>query len=111
MGRIYAILLVMVLALGCTGYGGGGGEKEAGPNEVVISDFSYSPQEVTVEAGTTVTWRNEDGVAHTVTADQGGFNSGNIEGGSEFTHTFSQAGEYPYHCEIHPSMKGKVVVQ
>ena len=57
-----------------------------------------------------VTWTNNDATTHTVTADDGSFNSGNIAPGGKFSHTFSTAGTIAYHCSIHTSMKAKVVV-
>jgi plastocyanin len=61
--------------------------------------------------GTTVTWTNDDGVNHTVTSDQGAFDSGPLATGQTFSQTFNQAGTFTYHCTIHPSMQGTVVVQ
>lgn len=71
--------------------------------------FGQSPRMVPV--GTTVTWRNDDTVPHTVTSDAGLFDSGNLDPGQTFTHTFELTGNFPYHCEIHPTMRGRVLVQ
>jgi len=81
------------------------------PNGVSIVNMSFSPGTITVSVGTTVKWNNNDNMTHTVTADDNSFDSGNIGAGSNFSRTFSVAGTYPYHCTIHPSMIGKVVVE
>jgi plastocyanin len=63
-----------------------------------------------VKTGTKVTWTNMDSVTHTVTADQGAFNSP-VPPGNSFSFTFTKAGTYTYHCMIHPSMTATIVVQ
>jgi plastocyanin len=83
----------------------------AAGGQVTIQSFSFGPQTLTVSAGTTVTWTNDDSVTHTVTAADGSFNSGNLKPGDQFTYTFSAPGTYSYHCSIHPFMTGQVVVQ
>lgn len=77
---------------------------------VTVQGFQFQTPSVTVNAGDTVTWTNKDSAAHTVTADNGAFDNPLPAGGST-TITFSQAGTFTYHCTIHPSMKGAVVVQ
>lgn len=77
---------------------------------VTIQNFAFSPMTVTVNPGTTVQWTNLDGVAHTVTADNGSFTSGNINTNGTYSHTFTSAGTITYHCAIHPFMHGGVVV-
>ena len=75
-----------------------------------IADFAFNPASITVPVNGTVTWTNGAGRAHTVTADDGSFDSHDIAGGAVFSHTFSAAGTFTYHCTIHPQMKGTVVV-
>ena len=71
----------------------------------------YSPQTFTVKAGTTVTWINHDGVAHTITSKGSNlFDSGNIPTGGSFTYTYTQPGTYNYYCTVHPWMTGTIVV-
>lgn len=70
----------------------------------------FRPQTFTVAAGTPVTWFNGDTLDHTVTSDDGTFDSGNLPPGARWTHTFTQPGTYPYHCEPHPWMTGTIVV-
>jgi plastocyanin len=81
-------------------------------NKVSIANMSFSPTQITVNKGDTVTWTNNDSTTHTVTSDSGSeLDSGNIQPGSDFTHTFSQTGTFKYHCSIHPYMTGSVVVK
>jgi len=86
-------------------------QSQQSTTSVNITNFQFSPSPLTIKAGTTVTWTNSDAVTHTVTSDDGTtFSSGNITNGQTFTFTFSTPGTYTYHCAIHPSMIGTVVV-
>jgi plastocyanin len=76
-----------------------------------IEDFSFRPGRLEIRAGTTITWTNRGQVAHTVTADDRSFDSGNIEPGERRSLTFSQSGTFPYHCTPHPFMRGVIVVR
>jgi plastocyanin len=83
--------------------------------QVKLVNFSFSPAQLTVKAGTTVVWTNEDSASHTVTADDGSFDSGTLQKGASFSQTFSKPGEYPYYCRFHGGpggvgMAGKIVV-
>jgi plastocyanin len=80
-------------------------------NSVSIVNMSFSPASLTVTAGTSVTWTNNDGMTHTVTADDDSFDSGNITMGTKYSRLFSTAGTYTYHCTIHPTMKGTIIVK
>src|SRR5674476_169817 len=75
-----------------------------GAQTVVISGFSFQSAALTVQRGASVTWRNDDSVAHRVVSDTNAFSSSDLNQGNTYTHQFSQAGAYPYHCGIHPSM-------
>ena len=88
---------------------GSGGNGTSG-NAVEIKDFAFAPASLTIAAGTTVSWTNRDSPAHTVTADDGSFDSKQLANGASFTHTFATAGTFTYHCAIHSSMKGTIVV-
>ncbi|KUK04319.1 MAG: hypothetical protein PWR26_928 [Methanosarcinales archaeon] len=79
--------------------------------EVQIVNYAFIPSTITVKAGTTVQWVNNDNVKHTVTSDEGVFDSGVFNTGDIFEYTFDTPGEYSYHCELHPFMKGKVIVE
>lgn len=72
---------------------------------------AYSPNPVTLAAGGTVTWVNNDTTTHTSTADGGAWASGSIAPGGQFSRTFGTAGTFTYHCSIHPNMIGTVQVQ
>jgi plastocyanin len=75
-----------------------------------IYDFEFEPADLSVSVGTTVTWENEGPTSHTVTADDGSFDSTPIVAGASFSHTFDTAGTFAYHCAIHPEMTGTVTV-
>lgn len=92
------------------GGGGGGGNGGPGPNAVWIQNMAFTPSSITVTAGTTITWTNKDAITHTVTSDNGIFDSGNVTSGGSFSYMFSTAGTFTYHCKIHTSMTGSVVV-
>ena len=79
-------------------------------NIVTIKAMAFDQQSITIKAGQTVTWVNQDTIAHTVTDDQGGWDSGSLAPGAGYQHTFTKAGQYTYHCSIHPFMAGKIVV-
>ena len=75
-----------------------------------ITNFAFAPADITVTVGETVMWTNTDSASHTVTADDGSFDSGGIGPGATFTQAFTTAGTHTYHCTIHPSMTGTVTV-
>ena len=82
---------------------------------VSVIDNSFSPREVEIEAGGTVEWTNDGDAPHTVTADDGSFDSGTMDPGSSYSQTFDQSGRYQYYCQFHGSaggngMAGVVVV-
>jgi amicyanin len=79
--------------------------------EVKIDNFSFSPTEITVAAGTTVTWINHDDIPHTVVSTEKVFKSKVMDTDEKFSYTFSKAGTYPYYCSVHPHMTGTVVVK
>jgi plastocyanin len=91
---------------------GGGGGGGGGGTEVSMEGIAFVPAEVTVSVGGTVTWTNNDSVAHDVTADS--FSSGEPGGmapGDTFEHTFEEAGNFDYVCTVHPGMEGTVTVE
>ncbi len=78
---------------------------------VDIKNFSFNPKVMTIKTGTTVTWVNDDSVAHTVTAGNI-FDSGAISPGKSFSFTFTNmVASINYHCSIHPMMTGQIIVQ
>lgn len=82
-----------------------------GPAAVTIQNLAFSPALLTVPAGTTVTWTNNEAIAHTVTSNTGLFDSGIFNRGDTYSFTFNDKGIYEYHCTLHPTMKGKVTVE
>ena len=81
---------------------------------VVIKSFKFTPPELKVKKGTTVTWRNDDSAPHTVestTADNKVLDSDQLDQDDAFIFTFDQAGEFSYKCGLHSSMRGKVIVE
>jgi plastocyanin len=126
-GSAAAFLLLSVLACG----GGGstnppasGGAPSAAPaassaaacnnisgsETVAIENFAFNPADLTVSVGSTVTWTNGDAATHTVSFDAGP-DCGNVSGGASVSATFDEPGIYPYHCNIHSSMKGTITVE
>lgn len=84
--------------------------RAAGPS-VSIVDFAYRPATITIAAGEAVTWTNNGATQHTVTADDGSFDSGPLSHGDAFTNVLATPGRYAYHCTIHPTrMRGTVIV-
>jgi len=76
-----------------------------------LGNRAYMPPELDVTVGTTVTWTNTDSTSHTTTSDAIAWNSGIVGPGRQFSFAFQTAGTFPYHCDIHPGMVGKVVVR
>lgn len=78
---------------------------------VTITDFEFTPATITVNVGDTVTWTNEGPTVHTATAEDGSFDTGNLNRGESGSATFNEAGTIPYICTPHPFMQGRVVVR
>ena len=79
--------------------------------QVTIDNFTFTPANVTVAAGTTVTWINHDDVPHTVTANDKLFTSKALDTDGTFSHTFTKPGTYPYFCAVHRHMTGQIIVK
>lgn len=80
--------------------------------EMEIQGFDYSPQEMTINVGDTLVWTNLDSATHTVTSDSGTeLNSGYLGFNGKYTHIFTTAGTFKYHCKLHPGMKATVTVK
>jgi plastocyanin len=95
-------------------HGGAEPAEEVPAGEAAIvraANLAFGPQTLRVRAGTRVRWVNEDQVQHTVTANDGEFDSGLIEPGQSWEREFAEPGEYPYHCTPHPFMTGRVIVE
>jgi plastocyanin len=83
----------------------------AGAATVRIANLAFEPSTITIPAGGTVTWRNDDVTPHTVTALDGAFDSGTFDPGASFSWTFPGPGTFAYQCLLHPTMQGSVVVE
>jgi plastocyanin len=86
-------------------------QAESGEVIVVIQDFVFKPAELTVSAGTKVTWINKDEAPHTATSVDKKFNSGGMDTDDKFSFVFNDKGEYPYFCALHPQMKATITVK
>lgn len=106
------LLLAAALAAGAsTTLAGDPATKAATPMIIVIKDFAFSPSNVTVEPGTTVTWVNKDESPHTVTGKGKVFRSTALDTNDRFSYRFAQPGEFTYYCTLHPMMVGKIIVK
>lgn len=72
---------------------------------------AFGPNPLTITAGTTISWLNNDNTTHTSVADGGQWASGNVTPGGRFNFTFASTGRFAYHCQIHPNMVGTIIVQ
>jgi plastocyanin len=87
------------------------GNAAAATLPVTLEFRAFTPTFLDALPGDTVTWTNNTGRRHTVTADRGEFDSGELLDGGQFTQTFNAPGTYPYHCALHPGMVGEVDVR
>jgi YVTN family beta-propeller protein len=78
---------------------------------VSIKGFAFKPGTITIKAGDTVTWRNDDGAPHTVTFNDASASSDSLSPGETFSRSFATAGTFAYHCSFHEYMAGQVIVQ
>jgi LPXTG-motif cell wall-anchored protein len=83
----------------------------AATTSVTISDFEFSPAQITIQEGDTVTWTNDGPTAHSATASDGSFDTGIFSAGGSRSHTFDEPGTFAYICTPHPNMEGTVVVE
>jgi plastocyanin len=108
-------LLFVLLNAGCTQQAQNQGTNQTntpGGKTVILKNFAFDPAELKIKAGDTVVWTNKDSVVHNLVSDAGGeILSPTISVGGTYSRTFNTAGEYPYHCEIHAGMKGKIIVE
>ena len=90
---------------------GGATTASAGTQQIEMGDDVFRPALLTVPAGTKVVWVNKGSKAHTVVSNDKLFDSGLVNIGGEFSHTFTAPGTYSYHCAPHAKMIGQIVVQ
>lgn len=119
MFTIFGLLLVILTISGScskssmdnmTGTTDPGTKGTPGTNEVWIQGMAFDPANITVRAGATITWTNKDDVVHTVTSNNGLFDSGSLSTNGTYSRLFSTPGVYFYHCTPHPSMTATVTV-
>jgi amicyanin len=131
--RLGCILIILLAVSGCTTYNPSSTTPTAtlttpssttslAPTTpsvmtITIQNFAFNPPSLSISAGTTVTWTNQDTVQHQIINDatstfgQGQqFESNPLGQGQSYSFTFNEIGTYPYHCNIHPSMKGTIIV-
>lgn len=134
---IIAVVVVIILAVGGwvvfgnkksntnPSYSGGNTSQNTGNNstnasqtsasgKVSIQNMMFTPSQITIAKGGSVTWTNNDNITHTVVDDLsnvGGPASGDIAPGQSYSFTFNKTGSFQYHCSIHPSMRGTIVVK
>ncbi|PIO00452.1 hypothetical protein COT72_01985 [archaeon CG10_big_fil_rev_8_21_14_0_10_43_11] len=116
--RNLLFVLPLLFVIGCTSLTTPAGVSEEqnasseglGSLAMDIVNYAYTQNPLVVRAGDTVTWTNQDSVAHTVTSITGVFDSGLFGKGQSFSFTFSEAGEFEYYCTLHPYMKGTIIV-
>ena len=124
--RVILVIGAFSASLGCSSnsptYGGGGGGNACTPTatQVCMMNLAFSPSDLTIAHGTTVTWKNGDAVNHMVAGAIGSadtYNSSFIGQGGTFSHTFATPGTFPYYCTIHgvdgsppTGMKGTITV-
>jgi len=115
MNKALAFLTGAVVAIGCSavvlGADNAAPTTAAKPAaDIVIDNYAFKPAKVSVCAGQTVAWKNNDDDPHTVTAADASFESKGLGQGDSFSHEFPAAGTYAYFCKVHPYMKAVVVV-
>ena len=88
----------------------GPAQTETGPR-IEIKAHVFGTPELTVRAGTRVTWINHDDDAHTVTSSTDAFRSPGLDTDDTYSYTFTEPGTYEYFCTLHPLMRGKVIVR
>ena len=110
----FGVLAVAAAGLACEDPYGSASCTSATAPDVNISSSQFCPASRTISSGTSVTWTNLDGITHTSTSDVSSseaWTSGNLGNSATFSRQFNTPGTFPYHCAIHPSMHGTIIVQ
>jgi plastocyanin len=113
------LLILACFFAGCSSYSASPAPaastiSPAGGSAITIKNFAFDPAVLTVKPGTTVTWLNQDPAPHAIASDTTSavaFSSESLANGASYAFTFTRPGTYTYHCSIHPSMTGTIVVQ
>jgi plastocyanin len=106
-----ALRLVVGVCAAAAGPGRGLEVRAAEPVIVEISQFQFSPREITVDAGTVVEWMNRDQAVHNIIAPDAKLASPGMDTGDHVEFTFTKPGDYPYLCGLHPHMTGIIHVR
>lgn len=106
-----ALCAALVAAAPAAAFAGGAMPAKAIPAAVEIRNMQFMPQTLTVTAGTTVTWTNDDSSPHTVTEKGRVFRSAALDVKDTFSYTFKTPGDFTYFCTIHPMMVGRIIVK
>jgi amicyanin len=125
--RVFLVAGIMLLIAACMVAGCSSGQTPAAPaasaspqpsagsgTAITIKNFAFDPPALTVKAGMVVTWTNQDSPPHAIVSDTGSpeaFTSSPLSTGQSYSFTITRPGTYPYHCSIHPSMTGTVIVE
>jgi plastocyanin len=99
--------LLQLLALGCLLVSIPVWAQEV---KIDIKEFMFGPKDLTIAAGTKVTWVNDDQIPHTVVETHKVFRSGALDTNDSFSYVFNTPGEFEYFCALHPQMIGKIIV-
>ncbi|MGH7048869.1 MAG: cupredoxin domain-containing protein [Stellaceae bacterium] len=106
-----ALAAIFFAAAPAAAFAGGAVPAKAASAAVEIRNMQFMPQTLTVTAGTTVTWTNDDSSPHTVTEKGRVFHSAALDTKDIFSYTFKTPGEFTYFCTIHPMMVGRIIVK
>jgi plastocyanin len=106
----FVLVVAALLITGDKGSASGATATTSGAKQVDIANFAFHPHTLSVKPGARVAFVNSSKVAHTATRS-GSFDTGHIKPGSSVVVRFEHKGIFSYHCEIHPFMKGKIVVE
>ena len=112
------LVVLLILLSGCSGnYSSDytssapstNNKPDSAAKSIIIKGFAFTPKELTINKGDTVTWTNEDGAIHNIVG--GVLHSKDLAKGQTFSYEFTDAGTYDYICGYHPSMQGKIIVK
>jgi plastocyanin len=106
-----ALLLLLLLSGGIGRPFSTAAQQPPAVKEVTIDNFSFGPMELTIPAGTQVTWINKDDVPHVVMSVDKKFKSKALDTDDKYSFTFQSPGTYEYFCSVHPKMTGKIIVK
>jgi plastocyanin len=118
LARVAAVLVLVAFALlafahvsNATEATPTSGPTDAKTVEVIISNFTFTPNELTIAPGTTVKWINQDDIPHLVAEKALAFKSQALDTNDSFSFTFTKPGDVQYFCVLHPHMTGKITVK